>query len=125
MIAAARTRLGNSAELSACAIEAMTYPDAFFDAVLLLNVFYFSDREGEMARNLLRVIKPGGRIVAYVTHRETMERWRFAHAGYHRLFDAEELAAALALGGFVRGDICVQEVPVARSVRGLLVRAAR
>ena len=38
---------------------------------------------------------PGGRLVAYVTHRETMEHWAFARAGLHRLFDAAGLAAAL------------------------------
>ena len=125
MIAAARKRLGLTAHLHAVAIEGMPFAPESFDAALLLNVLYFADPEGRMVESLHRILKPGGRLVAYVTHRETMERWPFARAGFHRLFDAASLAAALVQGGFVPGRICVQEVQLTRSVKGLLARASR
>jgi SAM-dependent methyltransferase len=125
MIAAARRRLGTCADLHTVSIGEMPFAEASFDAVLLLNVLYFSDAEGRMVADLHRVLKPGGRLIAYVTHRATMERWRFAQAGFHRLFDEVELAGALASGGFVQDRISVQEVQVTRSVRGLLARATR
>ncbi|HTN15907.1 MAG TPA: class I SAM-dependent methyltransferase [Sphingomonadaceae bacterium] len=125
MIEAASRRLRGQALLLAEPVEAMTLAEGSFDGVLLLNVLYFADWQGRMATAIHRALKPGGRLVAYVTHRDTMERWRFIRAGRHRLFNNNELANALVAGGFVRERICVQEVPVASSVRGLLVRAVR
>jgi len=125
MIGSASRRRGLSADLRFAAIEDMPFDAASFDAALLLNVLYFCDPESRMIARLREVLKPGGRLVVYVTHRATMERWPFARAGVHRLFDARGLAAALELGGFVPERISVQEVQVTRSVRGLLARAVR
>jgi SAM-dependent methyltransferase len=125
MIAAARRRLGNSVNLHVAAADDLPFESEFFDAALLLNVLYFADPAGRMVAGLHRVLRPGGRLVAYVTHRETMQRWPFAQAGFHRLFDAAELADALVQGGFVPDAISVQEVRITPSVRGLLARAVR
>ncbi|MBO9602711.1 MAG: class I SAM-dependent methyltransferase [Novosphingobium sp.] len=127
MIAAARRRLSGWrwAELDQAPIEDMPFADESFDGILLLNVLYFSGPDGDMIANLHRVLKPGGRLVVYVTHRDTMERWPFARAGYHRLFDAPKLFGVIRQGGFCADRISVREVPIARSVRGLLARATR
>ena len=125
MIAAARRRLGTSARLEECGIEALPYDDAAFDAVLALNVLYFADREGAMLRQLYRVLRPGGRLVAYVTHRDNMENWPFARVGVHRLFDAGALTDCIADGGFARAAIRVHEQPITTSVDGLLVVAMK
>ncbi len=126
MLRAARRRLGDSgAELVQAGLEDLPFADASFDAALALNVLYFCDARGAMLGNLRRVLKPGGRLVAYVTHRETMENWPFARAGLHRLYDAGELADALHDAGFARERIAVQEVAITRKVRGLLARAVR
>ncbi len=125
MLEAATRRLRGRALLISGVVETAPLAEESFDAALLLNVLYFADRQGRMASAIHRALKPGGRLVAYVTHRETMARWQFARAGRHRLFDRKELAAALVAGGFVPERIWVQEVPVTRSVRGLLVRAVR
>ncbi|OJW60098.1 MAG: methyltransferase type 11 [Sphingomonadales bacterium 63-6] len=125
MLASAARRLRGKALLISGTIEKSTLAPASFDAALLLNVLYFADWQGRMVAAIHRALKPGGRLVAYVTHRETMAGWGFTHAGRHRLFDGQELAAALVAGGFVPERIWVQEVPVTRSVRGLLVRAVR
>lgn len=123
MVAAAGRRLGRRADLLRVGLEELPFADGSFDAALALNMLYFCDAEGRMLASLKRALRPGGRLVVYVTHRATMESWPFVRAGLHRLFDAEELAAALTDGGFARHRICVQEVPILHSVRGLLATA--
>jgi len=125
MLASARRRLGPCAELVRAGLEELPFRSGEFDAALLLNVLYFCDEEGRMVTNLRRVIKPGGRLVAYVTHRDTMLDWPFAREGLHRLFDRESLVAALAAGGFAQGRICVHEANITRSVKGLIACAER
>ncbi|MCB2073408.1 MAG: class I SAM-dependent methyltransferase [Novosphingobium sp.] len=125
MLASARRRLGPSAHLVRAGLEALSFPDGTFDAALLLNVLYFCDEDGRMTANLRRVLRPGGRLVAYVTHRDTMLDWPFAQEGLHRLFDRDRLIDALAAGGFARDRICVQETSITRSVRGLIACAER
>ena len=70
-------------------------------------------------------VRPGGRLVAYVTHRATMERWRFVHSGFHRLFDRDELEQMLVDGGFARADVTIHEERVAGFARGLFAIARR
>ena len=130
MLKAAERRLGREwrdarASLHCAGLESLPFADATFDGALVLNVLYFCDQEGQMLANLKRVLKPGGRLVAYVTHRETMQNWPFARAGLHRLFDERELVDLLADGGFARGRISVHRVAVTRSVKGLLAVAER
>lgn len=125
MLQAAQRRLGDRAALLPVGIEDLPFGEATFDAALALNVLYFSDSEGDMLANLRRVLKPGGRLVAYVTHRDTMENWPFARQGLHRLFDEEELVDAFVAGGFARENIYVHGRAITRSVRGLLAYAER
>ncbi|MEY4721756.1 MAG: hypothetical protein RIQ46_1481, partial [Pseudomonadota bacterium] len=49
----------------------------------------------------------------------------FARAGVHRLFDAGELAGALADGGFAPAAIAVHDHAVTTSVNGLLAIAVK
>lgn len=125
MIDAAARRLHGRARLACATVEAAPLEEGSFDAALMLNVLYFADPLGRMVSAVHRALRPGGRLVAYVTHAETMERWRFARAGRHRLFDAPDLANLLAAGGFARQRMEIRDVRVARGVRGLLVKAVR
>ncbi|MCB2065547.1 MAG: class I SAM-dependent methyltransferase [Erythrobacter sp.] len=125
MLAMARKRLGGAATLLDASLGSLPLPDAMFDAALALNVLYFCDREGRMLRDLYRVLRPGGRLVAYVTHRDTMQRWKFVEAGLHRLYDAQALRQALAQGGFAIDAVMIHEAKVAPGVRGLFAMATR
>lgn len=128
MILAAHARLKSHdhrtrSSLFKAELGKLPFADHSFDAALALNMLYFCDHDGRMIADLRRVLCPGGRLVAYVTHGETMKRWAFANQGTHRLFDEEALAALLMRGGFAPHSINVQTVPITRSVVGLLAFA--
>lgn len=125
MITDARRRLRGKAELVEAPLESLPFADATFDAVLALNVLYFADRDGEMIAELHRVLRPGGRLVAYVTEDASMEQWPFVAAGLHRLYDAAGLERALIAAGFAAGAVTVHVEPVAGSVMGLFAVATR
>jgi SAM-dependent methyltransferase len=125
MIAAAARRLGDAAKLEVGSLEAPWPATARADGVLLLNVLYFCGADATMVRALHTRLRPGGRLVAYVTDRQTMERWPFAHSGIHRLFDAPGLVQVLVEGGFAPARVTVHELPVAGSARGLFAVARR
>lgn len=119
MIASASRRLGPGVKLEVNSLEAAWPAAARADGVLLLNVLYFAGPDAAMIRALHDRLRPGGRLVAYVTHRATMERWRFARAGIHRMFDADQLEDALVEGGFARSRVEVHEESVGGLARGL------
>lgn len=123
MVAAAERRLGPSATVREARIEDLPFPAQSFHAVIALNIFYFCDPDSAMICTLRRVLRPEGRLVAYVTHRDTMRNWSFTREGYHRLFDEEALVSAIMAGGFARDGICVETVTIARGVKGLLALA--
>ncbi len=98
--------------------ERLPWPDASFDAILAVNVAYFFDETGLAMRELARVLKPGGRLVVYVTDRETMRRWPFAGPQTHRTFDRPALEAMLAQGLFIREGIAISELRLPLGMRG-------
>lgn len=123
MLAAARRLLGKRAELLHGTIEERGTGGRRFDAVLALNVLYFAQADGAMARALRSMLVPGGRLVAYVTARETMENWGFTRAGYHRLYDPQELTALLVDGGFAPDRVVIHREPVGFGAIGLFAYA--
>ena len=125
MRAAAQHKLAGRACVQGVPIEEMSFADDMFDAVLALNVLYFADPDGLLISQLHRVLRPGGRLIAYVTRRATMEKWSFARKGVHRLFESECLVETLCSGGFATQRIYVQEHAITRSVDGLLAIAVK
>lgn len=125
MIESAEARLGTRAQLAQASTHDQPFGADQFDAVLALNMLYFCDAEGQMLRDLRAMLRPGGRLVAYVTDRASMQDWRLVGAGLHRLWDAASLRAALEAAGFAPTAISVHQVAVTRSINGLLARAAK
>lgn len=125
MIADARRRLGGEVELALQDIESIPGRWPPFDAMLALNVLYFADPAGAMVAAMHRLLRPGGRLVVYVTHRRSMKRWPFTRAGVHRLYDVCELEQALAQAGFARAQISISQHSVAPTIWGLIAHAVR
>lgn len=130
MVNAARRRLAseraaNRADVFLAELAQAPFAPGRFDAVLALNVLYFDDADHSLLRAARAMLREGGRLVGYVTARETMQRWSFARQGLHRLYDAAQLEEACVRAGFAQVAVEVHEVPITRSVQGLLVRAWR
>jgi SAM-dependent methyltransferase len=118
-------RLKARAAVHRSSIESMSFEPASFDGALLLNVLYFCDADGSQLACVRDVLKPGGRAVAYVTHRDTMSNWAFARVGRHRLYDEGELMDIFVRAGFARETVSVQSHAITNSVIGLLAIATR
>jgi SAM-dependent methyltransferase len=99
--------------------------DCTFNKILLVNVVYFFDPDGNDAAEVFRVLKPGGRLVVYVTARETMEKWPFAGPDTHRTYDTSELRSFLENAGFQRAGVRIQTLTLPFGIRGLLATAEK
>ena len=75
------------------AVEDLPVEDASFDVVLCAQVLEHCDDPGAAARELYRVTRPGGRVLAsthgvMVYHPAPSDHWRWTHTGLARLFAA-------------------------------------
>lgn len=103
--------------------EALPFHAERFDAVLASNVMYFWHDARQVIAEIRRVLKEGGRLSVYLTSAQSMQSWGFAEAGTHRLFDPEDVKAALLASGFADADISVDTVPIGKGVIGILALA--
>ena len=94
--------------------------DNRFDRIMASNVAYFWDDFGVILCELDRVLKPGGRIVIYVTEAGSMQSWRFAQTGTHRLFDRQTLLEELLSAVGERMTVTVDKVGISRHITGLV-----
>jgi ubiquinone/menaquinone biosynthesis C-methylase UbiE len=99
--------------------------DEMFNKVLLANVVYFFDSDGRDISEVYRVLRSGGRVVIYVTSRETMIKWPFASPETHRLYDRDELLDLLQGAGFRRSEITIKDVKLPLGINGLLATAVK
>jgi SAM-dependent methyltransferase len=72
-------------------IEAIPVEDASFDVVLCLQVLEHVADPAAAVRELRRVVRPGGRVLAsthgvYPFHPNPDDLWRWTHTGLERLF---------------------------------------
>jgi SAM-dependent methyltransferase len=73
------------------AAESLPVEDASFDVVLCIQVLEHADDPAQAVRELRRVVKPGGTVLAsthgvQVYHPAPVDLWRWTHAGLDRLF---------------------------------------
>jgi SAM-dependent methyltransferase len=103
----------------------LPWMDCTFDKILLVNVAYFFDSEGDDIAEIFRVLRPGGRLVVYVTARRTMEKWPFSGPDTHRTYDEFELRNLLELAGFHRAHITIEAKRLPFGICGLLAAAGK
>ena len=99
--------------------------DSTFNKILLVNVAYFFDSNGEDIAEIYRVLRLGGRAAIYVTSRETMSKWPFSGPETHRIYDRNELLNLLESAGFQRSDIKIEELKLPLGIKGLLAIATK
>jgi SAM-dependent methyltransferase len=73
-------------------VEALPVADGSFDIVLCTQVLEHADDPAVAVRELHRVTRPGGRVLAsthgvQVFHPNPNDYWRWTHTGLRRLFD--------------------------------------
>jgi SAM-dependent methyltransferase len=114
------------------AVEAIPVEDASFDLVLCTQVLEHCDDPPQAVRELHRVTRPGGRVLAsthgvQVYHPSPADYWRWTHTGLERLFTqsaqwtsvtvepAAGTASALAMLLGIYIDIALRRTFVARA----------
>jgi SAM-dependent methyltransferase len=107
------------------AFSPLPWIDEMFHKVLLVNVAYFFDADGRDISEVYRVLRSGGRLVIYVTSRETMEKWPFAGPETHRTFEARDLVRLLEDAGFRRSHIIITHAELAFGVKGFIAVAEK
>jgi len=128
LLAARRNRLEKRlgrVSLARARFDALPFSDAFFDRILAVNVAYFFERDGRDFREVRRVLRPGGRMVIYVSDRATLATWPFAGEDTHRSYERDELIAAIGGGGFAKNEIMVTTVKLPLGVSGLLATVVK
>ena len=120
-------------------VEALPVPDASFDLVLCTQVLEHCDDPAQAVRELRRVTRAGGRVLAsthgvQVYHPSPQDYWRWTHTGLHRLFEESAewesvdvrpgagtaSCLAMLLGTYV--EIGLRRTPLARGPVWLLNR---
>lgn len=101
----------------------LPWADASFDRVLAVNVAYFFDRERLAVSEIRRVLRPGGRVVLYVTDRANMKSWPFAGPETHVTYDADDLWQLLLAGGFPETAITLHRARLLMGIKGIIASA--
>ena len=107
MVARARKHFGDRVQVEQASVDSLPFGDASFDRILSAHTVYFWPDPEAGARELRRVLAPGGRLVLVLGRREWMEKQRIHRSGF-TLYSEEEIVALLRAGGFaeprVEGD---------------------
>jgi arsenite methyltransferase len=99
-----------AAEFIAGSIENLPLPPSSFDKVLTVNTVYFWASLEEGARELSRVLRPGGRVVIGFVPKSVMDRMNMPPDIFSPR-EPEEIVAALRGAGFTVAKIVVPNGP--------------
>jgi SAM-dependent methyltransferase len=108
------------AELQLGSLDALPWPSQSVDKILGVNVAYFFSQDGGELREARRLLRPGGRMVIFATHRSTMSHWPFVDRATHTLLDEDRLRALATLGGFDSSEVAIDNLTLQFGIRGLI-----
>jgi SAM-dependent methyltransferase len=108
MLAEARHRFSDDIaagrlHLHEARMECLPIPDASLDAIISTNTVYFVEDLAAALRELVRVLRPTGRLVLGVGDPEQMSKMPFTSHGF-RLRPIEEIIALAREAGFAHVD---------------------
>ncbi len=104
MIEAARMRNADlvnkgKAEFIKGDINDLPFTEDSFDRIFTVNTLYFWSDPGKGVRELLRVLKPSGKLMIVIRSKESMEKMPFTQFGF-RMYTNDELSELLTSNGF-------------------------
>ncbi len=88
------------AELFTGSVDTLPFENDQFDLVFGVNIVYFWSDPAKEIREVLRVLKPGGRLLLYHTDRESLRKIPVATEKVFTAYTAIELEALLSAHGF-------------------------
>jgi ubiquinone/menaquinone biosynthesis C-methylase UbiE len=88
-------------ELLRASVEAMPFPDAAFDRALSVNAIYFWPDTERGLTEMLRVLRPGGRVMLATFAAERMRARSYTREAF-RFFEDAELDRLLRQAGYER-----------------------
>jgi ubiquinone/menaquinone biosynthesis C-methylase UbiE len=94
-------------------------PDTF-DKILAVNVVYFFRADAAEIREARRVLRPGGMMAIYATHKSAMARWKFSSPETHHVFDEHDLLTLVRNGAAANDEVSVCPVTLALRIAGIL-----
>jgi ubiquinone/menaquinone biosynthesis C-methylase UbiE/DNA-binding transcriptional ArsR family regulator len=103
VIAAARRRLSHLEQVDfVCGdMHALSFDDASFDAVMLMNCLAYATKPRTVIRQAVRVLRPGGVITGVTLHEHEHQRTVAAYGHENRGFTVKRLARMLRDAGLV------------------------
>ncbi len=115
MVVQARRRNGRAIQngqviLTLGDVCALPLPAGSIDKILAVSVIYFLEDLPGCLRELLRVLKPGGRIAFYMTSKQDLLQVEFTQIGNFHLYEAGELVELLQQVGFGRAWYLTREI---------------
>lgn len=96
------------------------FPDASFDRIFTVNTLYFWDNAAAQARELFRVLKPGGLFLCTFATEAFMKSLPFTAYDFH-LYSVAEAAQLMEEAGFIIQDI-TEEKEMVSTVAGEMER---
>ncbi len=87
-------------EVAVASVSEIPYPNDSFDRIVTVNTLYFWPEPSSDAKEVLRVLKPGGRLCLGIRPKNEAEQLPVTKFGF-TLYTAEEAEALLKAAGFV------------------------
>jgi ubiquinone/menaquinone biosynthesis C-methylase UbiE len=100
--------------------DALPWGSDTFDKILAVNVAYFFRADVPEIREARRVLRPGGMMAIYATHKSTMARWKFSCPETHHVFDEDDLLTLVRNGAAANDEVSVCRVTLAFRIAGVL-----